>query len=186
MIAYYCAQFIDNLAWAATGMGQWPRYAPRPECGRGTGEIEELKNSGNEAKESLKTKDRLHNFTAICVQITRKLCTKSRKKRRILGKTKRTPGPGTSANSDIMSATSAFNIVARASRPRWRERPAPARGQDTRAPAGGTPALRLITGGPFPWFPGACRPTGMSDCLALIEKGRSGSTCRARGRSPAP
>jgi len=33
--------------------------------------------------------------------------------------------------------------VARASRPRSRERPAPARGQDARATAGGTPAPRF-------------------------------------------
>ena len=41
----------------------------------------------------------------------------------------------------------ALKIVARASRPRGRERPAPARGQDAHATAGGTPALR----------PSACR-----------------------------
>ena len=38
--------------------------------------------------------------------------------------------------------------VARASRPLWRERPAPARGQDARATAGETPALRTSLGRP--------------------------------------
>ncbi|MGD0126696.1 MAG: hypothetical protein ABSF46_15145 [Terriglobia bacterium] len=38
-------------------------------------------------------------------------------------------------------STRRTETVVRASRPQWRERPAPARGQDARATAGETPAL---------------------------------------------
>jgi|GEM_PF-3791482 len=63
VIAYWCAQFIDNLPCAATGMGQWPRHAPRPMRSRTTRELQKMKNSGNEAKKYLKTKEN-HIFNA--------------------------------------------------------------------------------------------------------------------------
>ena len=44
---------------------------------------------------------------------------------------------------DTMKITRHWTDVVRASRPQSRERPAPARGQDARAPAGETPAPRL-------------------------------------------
>jgi hypothetical protein len=46
-----------------------------------------------------------------------------------------------------MRAAPALKIVARASRPWSRERPAPAHGQDARATAGGTPAPHPSAGG---------------------------------------
>jgi hypothetical protein len=58
---------------------------------------------------------------------------------------------------------SSLKIVARASRPLSRERPAPAHGQDARATAGETPAPRPSTVGPFSWFLGTRQQTGMSD-----------------------
>jgi hypothetical protein len=59
---------------------------------------------------------------------------------------------------------SSLKIVARASRPRSRERPAPAHGQDARATAGETPAPHPSTVGPFSWFLGVRQLTNMSDC----------------------
>ena len=67
--------FYRQFALFGNWMDQWPGYAPRPRCSMRTGEKQKMKNSGNEAKKSLKTKDHLRNFDAICVQITRKLCT---------------------------------------------------------------------------------------------------------------
>jgi len=52
---------------------------------------------------------------------------------------------------------SSLKIVARASRPRSRERPAPAHGQDARATAGETPAPHPSSVGPFSWFLGVRR-----------------------------
>ena len=48
---------MDNLPCAETGMGQRPGCAPRPERGWSTREIQKMKNSGNEPKNYLKTKD---------------------------------------------------------------------------------------------------------------------------------
>ena len=50
-----------------------------------------------------------------------------------------------------------LKIVARASRPRSRGRPAPPHGQDARATAGETPAPHVSTVGPFSWFLGVRR-----------------------------
>ena len=57
MIAYYCGRFVDNSSQASAGVLRRQKNAGVLRTRVGKGELQKMKNSGNEAKEYLKTKD---------------------------------------------------------------------------------------------------------------------------------
>ena len=142
-----------------------------------------MKNSGNEAKKSLKTKNRSRNLHAKL----HRLDTEYEEKSRNLRKKSNIPGLQSKAgrvrhcrlqspcqNSFLLSfrgaagdeeSRTALKIVVRASRPLSRGHLARVRERDAPATAGETPAPRPSTVGRFSWFPGARQRTGMSDCI---------------------
>jgi len=57
MIAYYCGRFVDNSSQASAGLLRRQTHAGVFRSRVGKGKLQKMKNSGNEAKEYLKTKD---------------------------------------------------------------------------------------------------------------------------------